>query len=359
MQKRSVQLGSVVKKGLMWHVRYLEDTPQGRKRKSIPLGKISDFTKTAAKRLAAETLDKMGINSAEHLTQAVNVPTFAVALEKWRAAVLPTYKIAGRITSGYVVNKHIVPQFKDAALEAIDKQTVQVWVNKLNESLKPKSVSNVVKLLRSILGWSDKLIGKLKMPVIPKDQQRWFTPEEYQLIIAGADAFPERRKQYRILFRLAYCTGLRAGELFALRVEDFDFKKGKVTCSRSTYRNVEGTPKTDAGWRVIYLDSKMVEQVKAYLAGRTTGRIFCTRNGTPLKAQDVDTDVLGPLCERLGIARGGMHAFRHGRVSKMDSAGVSDKVIETEIGHSSLRMRLRYTHKTDAERREIAERLAS
>jgi hypothetical protein len=44
--------------------------------------------------------------------------------------------------------------------------------------------------------------------------------------------------------------------------------------------------------------------------------------GTPLKVGEVSRYVLRPICKKLGVPRGGMHAFRHGRVSKMQDEGV-------------------------------------
>jgi len=240
-------------------------------------------------------------------------------------------------------------------LEQVDKQAVQIWINDLTASgLAPKTVSNIVKLLKSILSWSD--VGtrdwRLRLPEIPEDEQRWFTEEEVEKIIEAA------KGQYRVLFRLAYATGMRAGELFGLYVDDLKFGAGTVRVTRSTFRNIEESPKSRKGRRTIYLDSRTLGEVRALLADRTSGRVFMTKLGTPLKVGDVDRYVLRQICKKLGIPHGGMHAFRHGRVSKMQSAGVNEKVIQTAIGHSSLRMTRRYTHFSHEQRRELAEKLA-
>ena len=99
-------------------------------------------------------------------------------------------------------------------------------------------------------------------------------------------------------------------------------------------------------------------EVKTLLDGRTSGRIFMTRNGTPLKSGDVNRDVLKPICKQVGIPVGAMHAFHHGRVSAMENVGTPRKIIKLEIGHSSLRMTDRYTHFTPQQRRANAEKLA-
>lgn len=355
MAKRSGQSGTVVCKGNWWHLRYLEDAPNGRIRKSVPIGRVDVMTKTQARRLAKKHLDEIGVNTPQHLERAINVSTFDVALEKWETGLLPGFKPSGQQSSKYIIKKHIKPKFGGMLLEQVDKQAVQVWINELSASgLKPKTVSNVAKLLKSVLNWND--VGtrdwRLRLPQIPDIEQRWFTPEEVEKIVEAAQG------QYKVLFRLAYHTGCRCGELFALRVEDFDFAKSTVSIVRSAWRNLETSPKSQKGRRTIYLDSRTLAEVKTLLGGRASGRIFMTRDGTPLKSGDVNRDTLKPICKNVGIAVGTMHAFRHGRVSAMESGGTPRKIIKLEIGHSSLRMTDRYTHFTPEQRKATAEKLA-
>jgi integrase len=56
----------------------------------------------------------------------------------------------------------------------------------------------------------------------------------------------------------------------------------------------------------------------------------------------------------LKLKRGGLHAFRHGRVSFLRKNGVADKIVQDWIGHSTLRMADHYTHFEDADRQQIA-----
>jgi integrase len=355
MAKRSGQAGTVVRKGKKWHLRYLHDTPEGRIRKSVPLGDVDTLTKTQAKRLGAEWLHDHGVNTPEHVEQATAVPTFDSALAKWKEARLQCFKPSGKSTAEYTVGKHISPHFTGLLLEQVDKQAVQCWVNDLAASgLAPKTVSNIAKILKSILSWNDVVTSgwKLRLPVIPEDEQRWFTEEEAVRIIRAAAG------QYKVLFRLAYASGMRAGELFGLHIEDFDFGAGTVKVVRSTFRNIEDTPKSRKGRRTIYLDSRTLEEVRTFLGGRTSGRVFMTKLGTPLKVGEVNRYVLRSTCKKLGIPHGGMHAFRHGRVSKMQDEGVNEKIIQLEVGHSSLRMTRRYTHFSPEKRRATAEELA-
>jgi integrase len=354
MAKRSGQSGTVEPKGNKWHFRYLHDTPNGRVRKSIPIGAVNEMTKTQAKRLGREWLRKNGINIRENMERAIDPPTFDTALEKWREACLPTYKPSGRDTTRYQVKKHVEPRFTGKPLEQVNKQAVQVWINDLKGTMAPKTVRNLVKILKSVLNWND--IGtrdwKLRLPALPDDEQRWFTKAEAALIINAATG------QYKVLYRLAYYTGMRCGELFALKPGDFDFTDNTVTVAKSVYKQVDGTPKSGKKRRV-HLDDVTASMVKELLGDRTTGRVFMTKDGTAMNSGDVNRYNLKPLCRKLGIPVGTMQAFRHGRVTAMSSGGVGEKVRLLEVGHSTLRMNLKYDHADEEMLRQAAQRLAS
>jgi integrase len=164
-------------------------------------------------------------------------------------------------------------------------------------SLEAKSTSSVVKVLKSILNWNE--IGtrdwRLRLPEIPDEEQRWFTEEEVETIIGAAEG------QYKGLFRLAYASGMRPGELFGLHVSDFDFSIGTLKVQRGTFRNFEDTPKTQRGRRTIYVDRWTLDMIRELLAGRQSGRAFTTNLGTPLKDGDVNRDVLKLSAGRSGF----------------------------------------------------------
>jgi len=63
-----------------------------------------------------------------------------------------------------------------------------------------------------------------------------------------------------------------------------------------------------------------------------------------LRNSNVLSDVLHPILRELKLELGGLHVFRHHRVSELVMAGVSMPMIRSRIGHGSDRMVLRYTH---------------
>jgi integrase len=105
------------------------------------------------------------------------------------------------------------------------------------------------------------------------------------------------------------------GELAGLHVEDLDFTRSIVHIRRSTFRLIETEPKTDAGLRSVNVDPKVMAMVKEFLGDRQTGRIFQSRNGTPLVHSNVNRYVLQSINEKVGIPMATTHASRHGRIS--------------------------------------------
>ena len=104
---------------------------------------------------------------------------------------------------------------------------------------------------------------------------------------------------------------------------------------------------------MVHMEAVLVQMLRQHLNGRTSGRVFQTRNGTPFSKDNVRRK-LHSILEELKLNRGGLHAFRHGRVSFLRKKGVADKIINDWIGHSTLRMADLYTHFEDADRQQVA-----
>src|SRR5205823_13236586 len=89
------------------------------------------------------------------------------------------------------------------------------------------------------------------------------------------------------------------------------------------------------------------------LHGRTLGRLFQSNRGTSLAKGNVRRYLLSVL-KRLGLKKGGLHAFRHGRVSVLQSNGVPGDLVKEWVGHSNLRTTSRYPHFQDDFRKQLA-----
>jgi integrase len=140
---------------------------------------------------------------------------------------------------------------------------------------------------------------------------------------------------------------MRGGELFGLHVEDIREQSNgtSVVCvRRSVFDGRENTTKSNKV-RYVPVDASVMAEIRKHLAGRRTGYVFQTRNGTPLRLSNVLEDFLHPILDELGIPRTGMHAFRRGRISEWVYSGVSRQVIRDWAGHGSDKLIDLYTKK--------------
>jgi integrase len=162
----------------------------------------------------------------------------------------------------------------------------------LLESLKiaPKSVRNIYVTLQIMWkparAWgyvAHDAVCQIVLPSPRRSERFFFTLEEVQKILAGAE------EPYRTFYWLAAETGLRAGELCGLRVDDLDFDRRLLRVEQSSWRGNIQQPKT-------------VNSVRSFASLRKcppTCESFC-RDGGPTVAD---------WFSRLGTERRGMQTY--------------------------------------------------
>jgi integrase len=305
-----------------------------------------------------DIIESEGLNSPRYLeTVQRSAVTFDNVADSWEQKLLPQLKASTQCSAPLLNCKYLRPFFGSMPLDSIKTGVINDWIAGLRGK-HPKTVHNLWKQFRAIMNWhsqqNDEPPRKWypSLPIIPECEQRWFTQDEMQRIISSA------KGKYRVFFHLAGYSGLRSGELSGLHVGDLDLARGVVRVRRSVWRGQEVSTKTKRGYRDVNIDSQTVQMLADYLGERTTGRVFMTRNGTPLENHNVVRQVLKPICKRLGIAPAGMHAFRHGRVSHLQAAGVPSDFTKNQVGHSSLRTTSGYTHFTESFIRDTVEKLS-
>ncbi len=338
---------------------YRTDVLEGRKRNAVVLGLRGKMTKQDARRKLLEVIHGEGVNTAAHLERSLApAVTFNKIADSWIDKHLPTLKLSTQHSAPKLIKKHLRPLFGTMPIEEIRTGTVNDWIAALNrKGLQPKTVHNMWKMFRGMMNWhaqQNDVQPRKWYPTLPKEnmaEQRWFSQDEVRQIVQAA------KGQYKVLFLLAAFSGLRAGELFGLHVEDLDLRRNLLLVRRSIWHGIEVTPKNGKP-RQVRLDSSTVMALSHHIGQRTSGLVFQTWTGKPLADHNVVRQNLKPLCKKLGIPAGGMHAFRHGRVSHSTQTGVPAEFIKRQVGHSSLRTTSDYTHFSEAQQREIVESLS-
>jgi integrase len=366
MARRRFQRGSVQltgKRKQKWVGRWREDaiTKEGQliriNRKAV-LGTKTDFP---TKKLALRELELRiaPINSVNY--RALRTATFAEFAEIWKNNALTQHKQSTQLAVRSQLKKWLVPYFGSCAMREIEGQTVQMFVQRC--TLAPKSCHNLVLTLRmmwtSARAWryvSHDPFEGLVLPKIARRPRFFFTLDEIQRIIAATSG------PLKLFFWLAAETGMRAGELCGLRIEDLDLGRCVANVRQSVWRGNVQTPKTVSSIRQFAISPKLASHLRAYLSTWRPNKlnlVFATKNGTPWDQNLVVKRKVHPLLEALGIRRCGLHAFRHTNGSLMDRLNAPMKIRRERLGHapgSNLTLDV-YTHTVAEDDRLVADQL--
>src|SRR5260370_32678166 len=145
----------------------------------VKVGLKEQITKPEERRKRRAILDELGVNTEAHLVKAINpVETFQQRFNWWKENKLIDFKPSS-CNMPCIIRKHMIPVFGSLSLDAIDEKRVQEWVSALHKDgkLRPKSVQNVWKVLRLVLGKKHTSGWTIVLPRNPKKQQRYLTAE--------------------------------------------------------------------------------------------------------------------------------------------------------------------------------------
>jgi integrase len=150
------------------------------------------------------------------------------------------------------------------------------------------------------------------------------------------EATPER---WRLLVRFVAATGLRIGEVVALRWEHMDLDRSRVLVRERRYRETVDAPKSRYGRRDVPLGRGLAAELRRHrLASphpRETDPVFATLRGTPHRPENLLRRVLKPAAERAGVGWAGWHTLRHTCATSLFRTGANAKQVQVWLGHHS------------------------
>jgi integrase len=192
-----------------------------------------------------------------------------------------------------------------------------------------------------------------------KAKPRVYSADEMARIVSSAD-----EPLGTICFVLG-STGMRIGEVLALRVEDLDFQRRLIHVRHSVFAGTLGTPKSEASMAPLPMPLDLAVRLKAFLVSKhyrqnSQGLLFANRRKRPFSANKLREKKLRPLLSSLGIPLAGFHAFRHGVATTLIDRGASITTVGAQLRHSDPRITLGlYAHVVPQSQRDAVEGLAS
>ena len=197
-----------------------------------------------------------------------------------------------------------------------------------------------------------------KAPVTRPKEMQVLTGEEIQrlLIQAKEDGCFE-------LLLLELTTGLRRGEILALRWDDLDFRTGVLRVERQIQRIrgklVVSQPKTRASSRSILLPTPVLKILEQYRQSVTSRWMFPSpRKGDSPRDPTAVRKKLSAVLKRAGCPAARFHDLRHTFATSALEHGMDVKTLSTVIGHVSSATTLNvYAHVTDEMRQKAADKI--
>jgi len=191
----------------------------------------------------------------------------------------------------------------------------------------------------------------------PSTTRIFLTPSQVKSLLA------KLTEPCRTVVSTAVLTGMRIGEILALRWNRIDFLRGNIEVSETYSDGQFGSPKTRSSRQVTPMSSALCKVLESHRITcshkEPADLVFCTSKGTPLSPKNLYNRALAPAGDSLSLPRVSWHSFRHANATLMGEVGESIKTAQSILGHSNLETTLNtYMHAIPDSQRRAVERVA-
>ncbi len=306
-------------------------------------------------------MDRGGWQSAEAATT-----TFGDYASDWLAERADLRPRTAELYRG-LLDRHLLPTFGAVPLTRLSTSLVRRWyAERLQAGIGRSTVAKAYRLLKCVLNTAvtDELLAR--NPCVLRGAGTERTPERVPPSLTEAHALAEAiEPRWRMLVLLATWSGLRWGELVALRRASVDIERGRVTVTDQLVETAHGRelgpPKTDAGRRVVHLPPHLLPELSDHL-DRWVGPepeawLFCGPLGASLARRNFTGHWTRARAEA-GLPQVRFHDLRHLSATLAATTGATTRELMTRMGHSSPRAALIYQHATADRDASVAEAMS-
>jgi integrase len=164
-------------------------------------------------------------------------------------------------------------------------------------------------------------------------------------------------------------SGIRRGELLALRWSEIDLDNGLIRINRNLQyikkQIVINPPKTKASKRTVAIPESLVDALRRYRKwqreehlkkGIRTNQVIHNQKGEPYKPTTY-SHAVKTAGDKAGLVNLGPHSLRHLHATYLMGQGIHPKVVQERLGHSNIITTLQvYSHVLDTMQTEAAEK---
>lgn len=283
------------------------------------------------------------------------IPTLAEFSEEFMMNYAETTNKTSEVLSKRgMLRNHLIPAFGKKKLSDIGlREIARYKTTKLKNKFAKKTVNNQLVLLGRIMSiaveWGViEKAPKMNLLKTPKPEFDFLDFEESEQLIAAASA------EWKSMILMALKTGMRLGELLAIRWEDIDLFSKCILVRRNAVYGEIGTPKSGKN-REIPICDVLLDELKR-IRHLKSDLVFSNNRGQLLLAHDT-YEPLHWACKKAGLRKVGWHVLRHTFASHLVMKGAPVKAVQELLGHSSLEMTMRYAHLSPDTRRDAVQLL--
>ena len=268
----------------------------------------------------------------------------------WKEYKQPYVKQSTMAAYVLILENHILPNFGESY--TLYEQAVQDFVlRKIENALSVKSVKDILIVLKMVMKfgvkneWMDYQEWDIKYPSSS-------TTKELEVLSVANHKKILNHIQNHFSFTglgiyISLCTGLRIGEVCALKWSDINVSEGTITVNRTieriyiidgTKKHTElviNTPKTQNSCREIPMTKELLAMVKPLKKVVNEDFYVLTNDEYPTEPRTY-RNYYGKLMEKLGIPKLKYHGLRHSFATRCIEAGCDYKTVSVLLGHSNI-----------------------
>ena len=360
-----------------WEARYIQEYRENGKAKYGYLY-AKTYAEVKQKKLAA-----MQTSAVRRTATKIEERLLCDVMDAWLESRAGFVKQSTFSNYSVIMQRHLRPTLGTCALSALTNAVVDQYIQEKRRNgrldgkggLSPKTISDQVIVLRLVIryavsqNWMRADALTLRAPKPVKRAPKLLNEIDWQRLnrhVRGTEDAP------RLGVLIAMHTGLRIGEICALRFSDIDFATGILSVNHTMLRirNTETTaaaktkviidvPKTESSRRKIPLPAFLIPLLAEHQRKATSREAYVTTGNENYTEPRVYYRQYQAVQRQCGVAGYSFHALRHTFATRCIENGCDPKTLSELLGHSNVKITLeRYVHPSMSAKRAVMERLA-
>lgn len=276
-------------------------------------------------------------------------------------ALIAAKRAAGRKPStieaySYWLRIHIIDYFGPTPVSEITRDDVRGFAAALErKGLAPKSRANALGTLHSLIEFAiderwatgENPVKRVAKPALAETEPdvRFLKTEEVEALLRSVPEDPLGRVE-RVMYLTAAMTGMRQGELFALRWRDVDWSARRIRVRRNFVRGEFGTPKSKRSSRSVPLASRLATELELLSQDSGWKRDDDLVFAHPETSKPIDRSKLlkrfKSALRAAEVREVRFHDLRHTFGTRMAAQGVPMRVLQEMMGHRDFKTTLIY-----------------